>query len=166
MYVPAYEKMCAQAHSDGIPIVTPAEDNEQSGRVLGTELPCSYSTTVCVAAIDRYYKQYINWPYGEHVNFIAPGVDIITAQRRDPTAPQAQLYTKESGTAFAAAHATAALAIFISWETIRSDANLAIKRLRQNAVHLNSYDFSMHSSIPIVKHSLSVHPYSGTFANI
>jgi cerevisin len=71
--------------------------------------PCAVPAVDCVAAADAYYKRADFSNYGSSVNYVAPGVDILSLGNRHNLE-----VVSMSGTSMACPHAVGAAAIFVS----------------------------------------------------
>jgi hypothetical protein len=81
--------------------------------------PAAYETVIAVTALDRNYSVYRRAVQGEHIDFSAPGVDVLTA------APN-QRVKRKSGTSYAVPFVTAAVAL-----TKVNAANIGPKEIAQ-----------------------------------
>ncbi len=95
------ERAVLDAEAAGIPIVA-AVGND--GPRSGPRYPAAYTSVVAVTAVDRASRVYRRAGQGGHVDFAAPGVDIVTAA-------SVRGVRAQTGTSFAAPFVTAALAV-------------------------------------------------------
>lgn len=87
--------------------------------------PAAYENVIAVTALDRNYAVYRRAGQGAHIDFSAPGVDVLTA------APK-QRFQRRSGTSYAAPFVTAAVALAKASAPHISHAEL-MQRLAANA---------------------------------
>ncbi|KAL9063219.1 MAG: hypothetical protein Q9157_008348 [Trypethelium eluteriae] len=111
-----------RAKQSGIPIVVAAGNENRDARDI---FPCNMTSTVCVAGVDNYYRRDWDSNYGPKIAVSAPGHDIECAAG-------VYEYGVHSGTSIAAAYVSGVLAYFISYERIRSNTDLVIKRMKDN----------------------------------
>ncbi|KAL9075265.1 MAG: hypothetical protein Q9157_004056 [Trypethelium eluteriae] len=114
-----------KAKRAGIPFVTGAGNNNEDAR---DTFPCNLDETICVASTDERYRKANDSNYGRHVTVSAPGDGPLCATVRDNDFT----YRYTSGTSPAAAYVAGTLAHFISYEKIRSNTELVMKRMRDN----------------------------------
>ncbi|KAF2233005.1 subtilisin-like protein [Viridothelium virens] len=109
----------------GILVVTSAGNSDTSTHRY---VPCSYDDTICVASVDNQYRKASYSNYGQHVTVSAPGDNVICASKEGTFLS----YVIASGTSLSTAYVTGILAHFISYENIHSNAELVLRRMRDN----------------------------------
>lgn len=113
-------------------ILVAAVGNE--GPTAPSLFPAAYPQVVAVTAVDRELEVYYRAGRGKHVNFSAPGVDVLAAAvgRRDgePARPY-------SGTSFATPFVTATVALLVARDQAR-DADRARRVLASRARDLGA----------------------------
>ncbi|KAL9075815.1 MAG: hypothetical protein Q9157_003871 [Trypethelium eluteriae] len=87
-----------------------------------------YDDTICVASVDNQYRKASYSNYGQHVTVSAPGDNVICASKEGTFLS----YVIASGTSLSTAYVTGILAHFISYENIHSNAELVLRRMRDN----------------------------------
>jgi subtilisin family serine protease len=92
--------------------------------------PAAYENVIAVTALDRNYAVYRRAVQGEHIDFSAPGVNVLAA------APN-QRVQKRSGTSYAAPFVTAAVARMKANAPNISQAEI-VRRLSENVRDLGS----------------------------
>ena len=97
----ALERVLEVVRAKGIPVVAAAGNAGPKSRPL---YPAAYDSTVAVTAISASLKAFRRANRGEHIDFAAPGVDIMVADGR-------RGLTRSSGTSYAVPFIAASLAV-------------------------------------------------------
>ncbi|KAL9092893.1 MAG: hypothetical protein Q9165_004311 [Trypethelium subeluteriae] len=114
-----------KAKRAGIPFVTGAGNYNEDAR---DTFPCNLDDTICVASTDERYRKANESNFGRHVTVSAPGSGPLCATFRN----HEFTYRLTSGTSPAAAYVAGTLSHFVSFEKIRSNTELVLKRMRDN----------------------------------
>ena len=117
---PSLLEAVQKAKQAGILVVSGAGDYNRDTRA---SFPCNMGV-VCVAAVDIEYRKANFSNYGQAITVSAPGTDVPCAAGNG--------FRRYSGTFLASGYVTGTLATFISYEKIRSDSELIMRRMRQN----------------------------------
>ncbi|MFQ5346353.1 MAG: S8 family serine peptidase [Rhodothalassiaceae bacterium] len=142
------EEAVDRARAHGLLLVA-AVGNE--GPAAPPRYPAAYPSTIAVTAVDAHLDPYVRAGRGSHVDFAAPGVEIVVAGPDGPAI--------ESGTSIAAPFVTALLAVHAGSISARRDTRRLVLDLAASAQDLGPPGFD-----PVFGHGLVRAPLGGTRA--
>ncbi|KAL9068813.1 MAG: hypothetical protein Q9157_006380 [Trypethelium eluteriae] len=106
----------------GIPIVVAAgNDHADAAQIF----PCNFPESICVSSVNHRYQR-TEWSnFGKPITVAAPGLRVPCAGLRGG-------YTVLSGTSFSAGYVAGTISNFMSYEKLRSNVNLVMRRMKDN----------------------------------